>query len=248
MRSFKSADLLVDISRIEQLRVVPWRVRCHPHRRVRDACGHRRQGDAGPLTRGLMPMVAGNLAYRADRTRQGPWAAAWRYPIRRATLESRSCRLSARASALVGGARGRREVSEALGFGNRAPARPRVPRPKSSKASAFPKLSAAARWGLLEILPKVRRVCPLDCCRGDHDPGGTSPASCWSGSGAAPVLPGARIARALLQRAGLQSVERAAEDDLCKPGMTRTTSFSAAYMAQRFPVPFRRCSPDARFD
>src|SRR3954452_15965263 len=181
-----SPDLLVDISRIEQLRVVldesdAIRIgACVTHAAIED------RAMADP-SRGLMPMVAGNLAYRAVRTRgtlggslalsdpAGDWVTV---------MQAIGARVG-----LVGD-KGRREV-EALGFTTGLYETARAPNEIMKRPHS--KAVRCGALGLLEILPKVRRVCPLDCCRGDRPGARLCPHRAgWIRRSA--EVPGARIA------------------------------------------------------
>ena len=182
-----SPDLLIDISRIEQLRVVldesdAIRIgACVTHAAIED----RAMPDP---SRGLMPMVAGNLAYRAVRTRgtlggslalsdpAGDWVTV---------MQAIGAQVG-----LVGD-EGRREV-EALGF-TTGFVRNRARAERNHRKRPHSKAVRCGALGLFEILPKVRRVCPLDCCRGDRPGAGLCPHRAgWIGRSA--NVPGARIA------------------------------------------------------
>ncbi len=201
-----SPDLLVDISRIEQLRVVldesdAIRIgACVTHAAIED------RAMADP-SRGLMPMVAGNLAYRAVRTRgtlggslalsdpAGDWVTV---------MQAIGARIG-----LVGD-KGRREV-EALGFTTGLYETARAPT-EIIESVRIPKLSAAARWGFSKFCRKSGEFAH-SIAAVVIDPERDFARIVLGGSGAAPMCL-ERASQSLLQRAGLQSVERAAEDDL----------------------------------
>jgi carbon-monoxide dehydrogenase medium subunit len=201
-----SPDLLVDISRIEQLRVVldesdAIRIgACVTHAAIED----RAMPDP---SRGLMPMVAGNLAYRAIRTRgtlggslalsdpAGDWVTV---------MQAIGARVG-----LVGD-KGRREV-EALGFTTGLYETTRAPN-EIIESVRIPKLSAAARWGFSKFCRKSGEFAH-SIAAVVIDPERDFARIVLGGSGAAPMCL-ERASQSLLQRAGFQSVEQAAEDDL----------------------------------
>ncbi|HZD61791.1 MAG TPA: FAD binding domain-containing protein [Xanthobacteraceae bacterium] len=201
-----SPDLLIDISRIEELRVVldeSDAIRfgaCVTHAAIED----RAMPDP---SRGLMPMVAGKLAYRAVRTRgtlggslalsdpAGDWVTV---------MQAIGAQVG-----LVGD-KGRREV-EALGFTTGLYETARAPN-EIIESVRIPKLSAAARWGFSKFCRKSGEFAH-SIAAVVVDPERDFARIVLGGSGAAPMCL-ERASQSLLQRAALQSVERAAEGDL----------------------------------
>ena len=201
-----SPDLLIDISRIEELRVVldeSDAIRfgaCVTHAAIED----RAMPDP---SRGLMPMVAGNLAYRAVRTRgtlggslalsdpAGDWVTV---------MQAIGAQV-----ALIGD-KGRREV-EALGFTTGLYETALAPN-EIVESVRIPKLSAAARWGFSKFCRKSGEFAH-SIVAVVIDPERDFARIVLGGSGAAPMCL-ERASQSLLQRAALQSVERAAEGDL----------------------------------
>jgi aerobic carbon-monoxide dehydrogenase medium subunit len=203
-----SPDLLIDISRIAELRAVAdegdaIRVgACLTHAAIED-------GAIPDPSGGLMPKVAANLAYRAVRTR-GTLGGSLALSDPAADWVTVMQALGARVGLI--GSNGRREVEASAfttGIYETARARDEI-----INSIRIPKLSAAARWGFAKFCRKSGEFAH-SIAAVVVDPSRDFARIVLGGSGATPTCM-KRASQSLLERAALPSIEQAAEADLAE--------------------------------
>jgi carbon-monoxide dehydrogenase medium subunit len=199
-------DLLVDISRIEELRAVldeSDAIRfgaCVTHAAIEDCA-------VADPSRGLMPMVAGNLAYRAVRTR-GTLGGSLALSDPAADWVTVMQAIGARIGLV--GSKGRREVEASeftTGVYETARARDEI-----IDSIRVPRLSEGARWGFAKFCRKSGEFAH-SIAAVVVEPSRDFARIVLGGSGATPTVLN-RASQSLQERAALTSVEKAAQDDL----------------------------------